>query len=630
MSEVNVGFQIPLSVQHILEACPKYTVASTWQQLYELATRDAVNGVHEVAYEVPGRGRVLEANVCRVKNGIAANYVDPYMRRRDPDCMVIADELPTDKPRFEDEYGESFEALREETFAWLKTQELALFPFIAGAPGIGADALVVAPANAGFFALGLALLQGILDEKALSPDFDPKAVIFVAPPFRHTHFKGKQMVVHNRRPGRHELFSYNLYPGPSAKKGIYGVLLALGEREHWLTAHCATVQVITPYGNKLCIMHEGASGGGKSEILEQVHRQKDGALLLGTNVLSGERRTLVLPHNCELRAVTDDMALCHPSLGKNDGRLALMDAEQGWFVRVNHITHYGTDPNLEKMTIHPSEPLLFLNIDAHPGGTALIWEHIEDEPGKPCPNPRVVVPRKAVPGVYQGAVSVDVRSFGVRCPPNTVEHPTYGIIGLFHLLPPALAWLWRLVAPRGHANPSIVTTEGMSSEGVGSYWPFATGRMVDQANLLLDQIVATPRMKYILCPNQHVGSWETGFMPQWIAREYLARRGGARFSRAQVTPSRCSLLGFAMRSVVVEGQTIPGILLQVEKQPEVGNAAYDHGARQLTKFFHKELTQFLEADLNPLGRTIIECCLAGGSVEEYVALLPISVLEEDD
>ena len=143
LSEVNVGFQIPLSVQHILEACPKYTVASTWQELYELATRDAVNGVHEVAYEVPGRGRVLEANVCRVKNGIAANYVESYMRRRDPDCMVIADDLPTDKPRFEDEYGESFDSLREETFAWLKTQELALFPFIAGAPGIGAHALVL-------------------------------------------------------------------------------------------------------------------------------------------------------------------------------------------------------------------------------------------------------------------------------------------------------------------------------------------------------------------------------------------------------------------------------------------------------------------------------------------------------
>ena len=79
------------------------------------------------------------------------------------------------------------------------------------------------------------------------------------------------------------------------------------------------------------------------------------------------RRTLVLPANCELRPVTDDMALCHPSLARNDGRLALMDAENGWFVRVNHITDYGTDPNLERMTIHPVEPLLFLNIEAQPG-----------------------------------------------------------------------------------------------------------------------------------------------------------------------------------------------------------------------------------------------------------------------
>ena len=629
MQQIDIGFQIPQSVQEILAACPKYTVASNRQQLFELATRDAVNGVHEVAYDVPGRGRVVEATVCRVKNGIAANYVEPYMRRRDPDCMLIADDLPTDKLRFEDEFGESFDALRAETFAWLKTQELALFPFIAGAPGIGADALVVAPANAGFFALGLALLQGILDGDAISPDFDPKAVIFVAPPFRHTHFKGKQMVVHNRRPGRHELFSYNLYPGPSAKKGIYGVLLTLGEREDWLTAHCSAVQVITPYANKLCIMHEGASGGGKSELLEQVHRQSDGGLLLGVNTQSGEQRTLVLPANCELRPVTDDMALCHPSLAKNDGRLALMDAENGWFVRVNHITHYGTDPNLEQMTIHPTEPLLFLNIEAQPGSTALIWEHIEDAPGKPCPNPRVVIPRKAVPNIHQGAVNIDVRSFGVRCPPCTSENPTYGIMGLFHLLPPALAWLWRLVAPRGHANPSIVSVEGMSSEGVGSYWPFATGRMVDQANLLLRQIVDTPRVKYILTPNQHIGVWETGFMPQWIAREYLARRGGAKFSSEQVTPSRCALLGFSLKSVVVEGQTIPGILLRVEKQPEVGLEGYDAGAQILTEFFHKELTQYLDDDLDPLGRKIIECCLANGSVDDYMTLLPHTVIADD-
>ena len=116
MQRVDIGFQIPQSVQEILAACPKYTLASNRQQLFELATRDAVNGVHEVAYDVPGRGRVVEATVCRVKNGIAANYVEPYMRRRDPECMLIADEQPTDKLRFEDEFGESFESLRAETF----------------------------------------------------------------------------------------------------------------------------------------------------------------------------------------------------------------------------------------------------------------------------------------------------------------------------------------------------------------------------------------------------------------------------------------------------------------------------------------------------------------------------------
>lgn len=625
-----LDFEIPTDLKEVLAACPRYLVARHKSDLFELAVRDAVHGIHEVAYDVPGHGRVVEARVCRVKNGISANYTDAYMRRRDPDCMVIADDLPTDKPRYKDLYGKEFPELRTETFAWLKTQELALFPFFAGAPGKGAHALVVGPSNAGFFALGLALLQGILDQDQLPANFNPRAVIYVAPVFRHTHFNGRQMVVHNRRESRHELFSYNLYPGPSAKKGIYGVLLSLGEREKWVTAHCSTVQVITPYENKVTLMHEGASGGGKSEMLEQVHRQKDGSLLLGVHLQTAEHRTLVLPRNCELRPVTDDMALCHPSLARPDGRLALMDAEQGWFVRVNHITRYGIDPHLEEMTIHPQEPLLFLNIDAHPGSTALLWEPIEDEPGRPCPNPRVIIPRRAVPGIVHGPVSVDIRSFGVRTPPCSREQPTYGILGLFHLLPPALAWLWRLVAPRGHANPSIVQTEGMSSEGVGSYWPFATGRMVDHANLLLQQVIETPKVRYILCPNQHIGVWKTGFMPQWIAREYLARRGGARFSTGQVTAARCPLLGYALNSITVEGQTIPSILLRVELQKEVGPEAYDLGAAMLADFFRQQLQQFLVPDLDPLGRQIIDACLAGASVEDYTRLIPHSFLEPDD
>jgi hypothetical protein len=626
-----VGFHVPEELSEILTRCPRFTVARCVDDLVSLAVRDARDGHHEVAYEVPGRGRVVEARVCRVKNGLSANYTEPYMRRRDPDCMVIGDDQPTNKPTFRARFGKEFQPLREETFAWLKTQELAIFAFETGVPGRGIGALAVAPANAGFFAFGLALLQGILDPKDIGADFVPGAIIYVAPPFRHTHFAGRQIVVHNRRPGLHELFSYNLYPGPSAKKGVYGVLLALGELENWVTAHCSTVQVITPYEHKVTFMHEGASGGGKSEMLEHIHRRRDGSLLLGRNLVTRSERTLILPRACELRPVTDDMALCHPSLQRpgNSDKLALMDAEKAWFVRVNHITRYGVDPHLEELTIHPPRPLLFLNLDAHPGSTALIWEHIEDEPGKRCPNPRVVVSRDIVPDIVHGPVVVDIRSLGVRTPPCTRENPSYGVIGLMHLLPPALAWIWRLVAPRGHSNPSIVQKEGMSSEGVGSYWPFATGRRVVQANLILQQIVATPAVRYILCPNQHVGAWEVGFMPQWLAREFLARRGGARFSPEQVLPARCPLLGYTLRTMTIEGQTIADVFLRVDTQPEVGPEAYDAGVAVLRDFIHKQVSKFLEPDLDPLGRQIIECCLANGTLSEFEALIPHEVTVTD-
>jgi hypothetical protein len=624
-----IRYELPKTVERILAAAPSVTVPESLDDIRALAVRDMdAHGWHEVAYEVPGKGRVVEARVCQVKNGIAANYVEPYMRRRDPDCMVIGDSGPTDKPTYEGRFGESFDGLREASIEWLAGQPLAVFPFTAGVGDKGTDAIVIAPDNAGFFALGLALLQGMILPGDVPAGFSPKAVIYVMPPFRHTHFEGKQVVVHNRLEGMHELFSYNLYPGPSAKKGIYGVLLNLGEKEKWITMHCSTAEIVTPYDSKVIISHEGASGGGKSELLEQVHRQADGSLLLGKNVVTGDKRALSLPQACSINPVTDDMALCHPSLHPDNGKLGLVDAEDAWFLRVNHINRYGVDPHLEALTVNPPEDLLFLNIDAQPNSTALIWDHIEDEPGSPCPNPRVIMPRSAMPNVVDGAVEVDIRSFGVRCPSCTSELPTYGIIGMFHVLPPALAWLWRLVAPRGHANPSIVDSEGMSSEGVGSYWPFATGRRVDQANLILDQIVDTPAVDYLLIPNQHIGSWEVSFMPQWITREYMARRNGARFTDKQVVASRCPLLGWSPDSIMVEARQIGSWFFQVEKQPEVGVEAYDKGAEILREFFLKELAQFDSPDLRPLGKQIIQCCIDGGTAADYDALLGNGTLKK--
>ncbi|MFP4364416.1 MAG: DUF4914 family protein, partial [Spirochaetia bacterium] len=328
-----------------------------------------------------------------------------------------------------------------------------------------------------------------------------------------------------------------------------------------------------------------------------------------------------IPRTCDLHPVCDDMGLCHPDIQYKSGKLGLIDAESGWFIRVDHITHYGTDPDLERLTIHPTYPQLFLNIDSVKGGSALIWEHIEDEPGKPCPNPRVVVSRDMIPNSVESEVFIDIRSFGVRTPPCTKEKPDYGIMGIFHVLPPALAWLWRLVAPRGYANPSIVTTAAMTSEGVGSYWPFSTGKRIAQANLLLDQFTEAPDTRYVLIPNQHIGAWKTSFMPQWITRDYLGRRGHASFKGDQITPSRCSLLGYAMESMRLEGTMIPKSLLQVDLQEEVGPEAYDAGAKILTDFFHQELSKYMKPDLSKTAKEIIDCCLSNGSVEDYKSFI---------
>lgn len=575
----------------------------------------------EVAYDVPTKGKVVEATVARCKNGATVNYKDIYMRRRDPDCMIIADEGETDKIRYSERYGGNFNELRSLSLQWLEQQrDLIVMPFMAGGTRVGYPALLVAPLNAGFFVTGLADLQGFIPKADLSEDFCPKAVIYVAPPFRHTHFEGKQVVIHNRLPGMHELFSYNLYPGPSAKKGVYGILLNIGEEEGWITLHCATVKVITPYEHEFIIMHEGASGGGKSEMIQEIQREPDGRILLGENLLTQEKLFLKLSDTCELYPITDDMGLCHPKLQNDSNRLVVTDAEEGWFLRVDHLKKYGTDPHLERLTIHPPEPLVFLNLDGKPNTTCLLWEHTLDEPGKPCPNPRVIMPRRFVKNVISEPVEVDVRSFGVRTPPTTQENPNYGIIGFVHILPSALAWLWRLVAPRGHSNPSIVGLDGLTSEGVGSYWPFATGKMVVQANLLLEQISKTPGTRYKLIPNQYVGAYKVGFMPEWIAREYLSRRGSVRFKPDQLEPARSPLLGFTLKTLRIEGTHLPKGLLRVNEQPEVGDEAYDRGAKILSDFFKKELNQFQTPELHPLAQEIIDICLNDGSLADYLKI----------
>lgn len=624
------GVVLPEEVREALAASPRVVIPQTRAELYRLALGPEGGPKFDVLYDVDGT-MVKEADVVRCTNGIAANYAEDYLRRRDPDCMRIADDLPTDKPRYRDREGGEFAPVKSETLQWLGEQELVVVPFKAGGLTYGSPSLAIVPLNAAFFALSLVDLQGFVTFAELGP-FKPRSILYVAPPFRHTHFGGRQVVVHDRTADLHEIFAYNLYPGPSAKKGVFSALLDIGEQEGWLTAHASAVRVTTPYDNETVIMHEGASGGGKSEMLQDIRRRDDGRILFGRNVVTDEPYLITLGESSKLEPVTDDMTMCHIDLQDDSGKLVVVDAEDGWFVRVDNMTSYGEDPSFERACIHPTEPLLFLNIKGVADATCLPWEHILDSNGKPCPNPRVVIPRNQIEDVIDEPMHIDVRTFGVRMPACTRDKPSYGIMGMTHVVPASLAWVWRLIAPRGDKNPSIGESKtqtdklahgGLVAEGVGSYWPFSTGTKVAAANLLLKQIVATNKTRYVLTPNQHIGAYKVDFSAEWLTREYLARRGAGRIRRDQLTEARCSLFGYALTELKIDGQQIRPTLLRPENQSQVGVEAYDAGAKILTDFFKEELKQFLTDELDPLGREIIETVLNDGSVADFDALTPL-------
>ncbi|MEG0766009.1 MAG: DUF4914 family protein, partial [Pseudoflavonifractor sp.] len=360
-------------------------------------------------------------------------------------------------------------------------------------------------------------------------------------------------------------------------------------------------------------------------LLQDVQRAPDGRVLLGVNIQTGEERYISMSDTCTIDPVTDDMAICHPSFQMNNGKLSLADGEDGWFVRVDGITQYGCEAMYEKISIHAKEPLMFFNIQGVPRATCLPWEHTLDSSGKPCPNPRIIIPRRMIHNIVSSPVEVDVRSFGVRVPPTTAKEPNYGILGLLHIIPPAIAWLWRLVAPRGFNNPSISGGAALASEGVGSYWPFATGKRVAQANLLLEQILNCCATRYVLIPNQHIGIYKVGFAAEWISREYLARRGGVNMKLDRLTPARCPLLGYALKEMKVDGQHISNKFLRPETQETLGEKGYDKGAKILYDFFAKELEVYNVEELHPVGKQIIECFKNHGSVEDYCKIIPLGL-----
>ena len=124
MLECLRDMNLPEYVTDILAESKGVVIPKTRKDLLTLAMGNSENTEFFIEYEVEGKGNVLEATATKCKNGVVVNYADDYMRRRDPDCLLIADHKPTDKPRYDEVYHSDFETLRTETFDWLKKQEL--------------------------------------------------------------------------------------------------------------------------------------------------------------------------------------------------------------------------------------------------------------------------------------------------------------------------------------------------------------------------------------------------------------------------------------------------------------------------------------------------------------------------
>ena len=145
-------------VKEILVNCSSVCIPKSRAEIYDMVFGEEKVDSFDITYTVLGKEQ-KEADVVRCRNGAVVNYTEDYMRRRDPDCMVISDKKPTDKQRFEDIYGYDFSSLRTETLLWLKERELIVVPFRAGGKRYGYPAILICPKNAAFFAYALLSFQ---------------------------------------------------------------------------------------------------------------------------------------------------------------------------------------------------------------------------------------------------------------------------------------------------------------------------------------------------------------------------------------------------------------------------------------------------------------------------------------
>ncbi len=82
------SMSLPQELQAVLAKGRDVIIPESREELLEIAMGGNGCDNFEVAYDIPGKGRIVEATVSRCKNGAVVNYQDIYMRRRDPGMYV--------------------------------------------------------------------------------------------------------------------------------------------------------------------------------------------------------------------------------------------------------------------------------------------------------------------------------------------------------------------------------------------------------------------------------------------------------------------------------------------------------------------------------------------------------------
>ena len=77
-------FELAPEVAEALKKCKCIAYAETKEELQEMAYGPTHTSRYDVVYPIEGNGTVKEAEVVRCKNGCVVNFMEDYMRRRDP------------------------------------------------------------------------------------------------------------------------------------------------------------------------------------------------------------------------------------------------------------------------------------------------------------------------------------------------------------------------------------------------------------------------------------------------------------------------------------------------------------------------------------------------------------------